>query len=306
MGLRVVLVGEEAAGLRALHAVAGSGHEVVTVVTASPPLAALGRRLQAEVRAPKWLGEKGAAERVRAAGVDLLLNVHSLVILPAEWIEAAGIGSFNLHPGPLPEYAGLDAPSWAIYRGEAAYGVTLHWMEARVDAGPIAYEERWALPAGVRAIELSLECARVGLGLVARLLEQAARDPAGIPRVPQDLGRRRYYRRRVPRGGWVDWSAPAREIWNFVRACDYHPFPSPWGAPRALLDGEEIGVVGVRLTGETAGTPPGLVGEAIAGSGVLVASGDDWLLVERVLVEGRRREAAAVLRPGQRLEGPAA
>lgn len=306
MALRVVLVGEEAAGLRALHAVARSGHQVVSVVSASPPIAALGHRLQAEVRAPDWLGDTGAAERLRAAGVDLLLNVHSLRILPAEWIEVAGIGSFNLHPGPLPEYAGLDAPSWAIVRGESTFGVTLHWMEARVDAGPIAYQERWSVPDGVRAIELSLECVRVGLGLVARLLEQAASDPAGIPRVPQDLGRRRYYRRRVPGGGWVDWSAPARKIWNFVRACDYHPFPSPWGAPRALLEGEEIGVVGVRPTGETAGAPPGTVGEAIARSGVRVASGDEWLLVERVLVAGRRREAAAVLRPGQRLESPAA
>ena len=38
-----------------------------------------------------------------------------------------------------PEYAGLNAPSWAIYNGEPAHGVTLHWMEAAIDTGPIAW-----------------------------------------------------------------------------------------------------------------------------------------------------------------------
>lgn len=306
MTLRILLVGEEAAGRRTLQAVAGSGHEIVSVVTASPPIAALGRELRAEVHPPDWLRAAGGPDRARAAGVDLLLNVHSLAILPPAWLEAPRVGCFNLHPGPLPEYAGLDAPSWAIYHGEAAHGVTLHWMEARVDAGPIAYQARWSVPAGATALELNLECARVGLTLIRELLDQAARDPGGIPRVAQDLSRRRYYRRRVPREGWVDWSAPAAEIWRFVRACDYHPFPSPWGAPRSLLDGREIGVVRVRPGGHGRGALPGAVGEATSGGGVFVGSGDGWLLVERVLVGDSRLEAAAVLRPGQRLESPAA
>ena len=73
---------------------------------------------------------------MREQGVDLLLNVHSLYLIARRTVVAAPrIGSFNLHPGPLPEYAGLNTPSWAIYNGEREHGVTVHWMEPGVDTG---------------------------------------------------------------------------------------------------------------------------------------------------------------------------
>ena len=59
----------------------------------------------------------------------------------------------------------------------------------------------------------------------------------------QDLSKRHYYGKQVPGDGWLDWSRPARSIFNFIRACDYSPFRSPWGFPKARLDGDEIGII---------------------------------------------------------------
>ena len=80
------------------------------------------------------------AEVVSAEKVDRLLNVHSLFVIAREIIQAPRFGSFNLHPGPLPRYAGLNALSWAIYRGELRHGVTIHKMLPGTDTGPIAYQ----------------------------------------------------------------------------------------------------------------------------------------------------------------------
>src|ERR1043165_3348965 len=77
---------------------------------------------------------------VRAGRIDILINVHSLHIIPVEVLRAVRIGAFNMHPGPLPQYAGLNTVSWAIYEGETSYGVTVHWIAADVDAGNIAYK----------------------------------------------------------------------------------------------------------------------------------------------------------------------
>ena len=41
--------------------------------------------------------------------------------------------------GPPSMYAGDERGRWAIYRGERTHGVTLHWMDAEVDTGAIAY-----------------------------------------------------------------------------------------------------------------------------------------------------------------------
>ena len=63
----------------------------------------------------------------------------------------------NLHPGPLPQYAGLNVPSWAIYNGEVTHGVSLHRMDSGIDTGPIAYQASVLI--GPRDTGLSLSVA---------------------------------------------------------------------------------------------------------------------------------------------------
>lgn len=71
---------------------------------------------------PPW---RVAHAELEPLGIDLLLNVHSLYIVPEAVLRIPRYGAHNLHPGPLPQYAGLSTPSWAIYYGEAFHGVTL-------------------------------------------------------------------------------------------------------------------------------------------------------------------------------------
>jgi methionyl-tRNA formyltransferase len=214
-------------------------------------------------------------------------------------LTAPRIGSFNLHPGPLPEYAGLSVPSWAIYNGETRHGVTVHWMESEIDTGAIAYAETVAVTGQDTGLSLSVKCIKVGVPLVARLLEDAARDPGSIPRVPQDLSRRRYFRRAAPDQGRLRWDLPARRIVDFVRASDYAPFPSPWGTPATVWDGAEVGVARAELTGERCEAAAGAVGR-VADTAAMVAAGDEWVRVLRVRVGEQTVEAAEILREGGR------
>jgi methionyl-tRNA formyltransferase len=242
------------------------------------------------------------ADWIRDHEVDLLLNVHSLYVIRPEVVAAPRIGSFNLHPGPLPELAGLNAPSWAIYLGERSHGVTVHWMAPGIDTGAIAFEERFDLGDDDTGLSVSVACVRRGVPLVLRLLAAAAEGgAAAIPAIEQDLSRRRYFGREVPQEGRLDWAQPARRVVDFVRACDFLPFPSPWGHPRTTLGGRELAVVKASATGEPADDVPGTVGEARAAA-VLVAAGDEWVLVRRVHADGALVDPASVLRPGDRLE----
>jgi hypothetical protein len=56
----------------------------------------------------------------------------------------------------------------------------------------------------------------------------------------------------------------------------------------------------VSLTGEESSGPPGSVGDVV-GSAVRVATGDQWLLAERVRVDGEILDGAVALTPGSRL-----
>lgn len=302
--MNVLLVAEESAGIQVLRALAASPHTVVAAMTAPPTrgggatVGGVAEQLGVPVVPSERVRDAETASWMRDEGVDLLLNVHSLYLIAGEVVAAPRIGSFNLHPGPLPEYAGLNTPSWAIYNGEPRHGVTVHWMEPGVDTGAIAYEATFELTDSDTGLSVSARCVREGVPLIERLLETAAEDPAAIPKDEQDLSRRHYYKRaEVPDAGRVVWSRPAQRIVDFVRASDYFPFASPWGSPATSLEGEELAVLKASRTGEPTQAPPGTVGEARE-RGIPVAAADEWVLVERVLQGGRPQPAAEVLRPG--------
>jgi methionyl-tRNA formyltransferase len=194
----------------------------------------------------------------------------------------------------------LNAPSWAIYHGERHHGVTIHWMDPGIDTGAIAYETRFPISDDDTGLSLSAKCVRNAIPLVDELLEAANQGAAAIPAVPQQLDARRYYGREVPQDGRLEWARPARDVVNFVRAADYTPFESPWGHPRARLNGDEVWIVKALRTGERATAEPGTVGE-LDDDGARVAAADEWVLVRRIHADGKTQKAADRLRAGQRL-----
>ena len=308
--MNVLLVGEEAAGAQTLKTLLATQHKLVAVMASETKAAPRGGNLwtiAGNLGCVTWpaklVKDSTFADRIRAEQVDLLLNVHSLFVINKDVVAAPRLGAFNMHPGPLPRYAGLNAPSWAVYRGETSHGVTVHWMLAGIDTGPIAYQALFDVTEEDTGLTVSTKCVRAGLPLVNQLLDTAASDPQAIPKVEQDLSKREYFGREAPNQGVIDWTGSAREILNLVRACDYLPFASPWGMPRAAVGDREIGVPKAVRTGTRCEVAPGTVGQA-SRSGVQIACGDEWLLITSIKVEGRYVSPVDVLKPGMRFVAP--
>ena len=305
--MRILIVGEEAAGIQMVRALSAGPHEIVAVM-ASPPAedartAGLWNAAQ-RMGIATWPAEAvrrpDLAARIREERVDLLLNVHSLYVVHAAVLEAPRWGSFNMHPGPLPRYAGLDAVSWAIYRGESQHGVTIHKMVSKIDAGPIVGQTLFPIGEDDSALAVSLRCVSEGLKLMLRLVDRMAVDPESIPYVAQDPAEREYFGRQVPQGGRLLWDRPAREIVDFVRACDFLPFQSPWGHPRTRFHEGEVAVLKARRTGHSATSAPGTV-EARGDEGVEIAAADETVRVSRVEIGGATFDPSTRLRVGDRL-----
>ncbi|WDT94284.1 hypothetical protein JDY09_03255 [Thermoleophilum album] len=309
--LRVALIAEEATGARVLRSLLDRGVEPVLVLTDSVrahtarggPVAEAARSAGLSVEPAARVRDPAFAARL-ADSADLVLNVHALHVLPPAVVAAPRIGALNLHPGPLPELAGLNAPSWAIYLGEREHGVTLHWMSAEIDAGPIAYCERFTLTGRERAFQLAATCARLGVALVERAVDEflAGREP---PRRPQDLSRRRLFPAGPPCNGRLEWSRPVRELEALVRACDYGPFPSPWGEPWILRsDGLTLSVTHAEIVGGSASHPAGTV-IAAHGRRAVVAAADGLLAVRLAAPSAAgddgRSSTRSLLVPGERL-----
>jgi methionyl-tRNA formyltransferase len=308
--MNVLLVAEEAAGIHVLRGLVDAGHAPRLVLSSgigSPGAATVASAAAARglpVLPAEAVREPAFAERVRTERIDLLLNVHSLHVIAPEVLEAPILGSFNLHPGPLPEWAGLNAPSWAIYHGAATFGCTVHWMTAEVDAGPVAYAAAFPLDDRETGLTLSLKCARRGVELVGRLVETAATDPAALPKQPQRAEGRRWFPRAAPHEGRVPWDLPASRVDAFVRASDFSPFRSPWGHPLTVCRGRELAIVKTSLTHEPAPEAAGVVARDAAGAAI-VATADEWLRVDRVLEGDAPVDASEALAAGSVLSVPA-
>ena len=305
------MVAEESAGVRVLEALlaAPEGPEVAAIFTTTerdrmrkPLVAAAAARLGLDVRPAAELRSAAFADSLRHLDTDLLLNVHSLSVLGVDAIRVPRIGGFNLHPGPLPEYAGLNAPSWAIYEGRTTHEATLHWMDPGIDTGAVAYRASFPIEDAETGLSLTAKCVRHGVPLVLRLIADAARDPSSIPGLAQDPRQRRYFGREVPNDGNIVWDAPARDVVRFVRATDYSPFDSPWGTPQAQLSGSPVGITRASLTGAATKERPGSAGEVLEDGAVLVATSDEWIAVRRMQVEGRSVAPREVLSPGDRFD----
>jgi methionyl-tRNA formyltransferase len=301
--MNIVLAAGESAGVEMLRLLSRSKHRLVSVLATPPEGDAPGSSVwnaAQQLGYETWPGERlkdpGFAEELRSKQVDLLLNVYSLHIINKD-VLAAKVGGFNLHPGPLPRYAGLNPVSWAIFYGEKQHGVTLHRMDAGVDTGPIAYQSQFPIEDDSCAFSLSLKCVKEGMGLISRLLEAVEWGVENIPSVPQDLSKRRYFGREVPEDGKLTWAWPAQKVINFIRACDYLPFESPWGHPRTCLGVQEFAVVKASSTGQECLATPGTIGDS-TDFGVYVACLDEWILVSKLRVNDRYLPAVGFLRAG--------
>jgi methionyl-tRNA formyltransferase len=306
--LNVVLAGQESAGIRALQLVVERGHRIAAVLTdpsrepsGTSSVAATAFRLGVAVRDAALVRTSELGSWLRAESVDLLLNVHSLYVAAEAVVEAPRIGSFNLHPGPLPGYPGLNAPSWGIYEGRDVFGCTIHWMDAAIDAGPIAYAATFPIGERETGLTLTARCVREGLELLRTLLDDAGLGRTAIPRIEQ-RGVRVERGAGPPHDGRVPWSYSAARIAAFVRACDYGPFRSPWGKPRAAIDGRDVSLLlASSIAGLSAGDArPGEIVDVVEDD-VLVATGDGSVLrIARLEHDGEVIPPATLAQAGAR------
>jgi methionyl-tRNA formyltransferase len=307
--MNIVLIAEESAGIQTLRALRDTEHRIVAILASplrggSPGASVLlaATRLGLPVWPADLVKNAALAMRLKAEQVDIILNVHSLYIIHDEILRAPSVGAFNLHPGPLPRYAGLNAVSWAIYRGETFHGVTLHGMSPDIDAGPIVYQSLFPIREEDTALSLTVKCVNEGVLLIRRLLDTVAKG-SPLSLTPQNLNEREYFGRQVPEKGRLAWDWPATKILNFVRACDYFPFRSPWGHPLTHVGTTEVGIVKAGRTEMPCNVKPGTVGDNTE-RGVLVASGDEWVLVKKLKIGKRYLPAKEVMQKGQHLEKP--
>jgi methionyl-tRNA formyltransferase len=228
-----VVMGNESLLIQCGEILRRRGHAIRAVVTRSPEIRAWARNHK--------LRTEPAGDRPRRPARDarlrLVLSIANLSIVPEAVLAKAAKGAINFHDGPLPRYAGLNAPVWALLNRETAHGVTWHMMENGVDMGDVVERRLFELAPEETAVSLNTRCYAAGIESFEALT--AAIEAGGPERRPQDLTKRSFFAHdaRPRAAGRLDFRRDAEDLTALVRALDHGAIGTRSAAPRSRRGG---------------------------------------------------------------------
>ena len=130
----------------------------------------------------------------------------------------------NVHPSLLPRWRGAAPVERALMAGDEETGATIHRTVKALDAGPIAAQEAFAVGPDDDAGHVFERAAELSAGLLDQVLGWATFEPQGEDGVT-------YADKITAADRELDWTQPAQELHNRVRAL------SPHIGARGIVDG---------------------------------------------------------------------
>jgi natural product biosynthesis luciferase-like monooxygenase protein len=238
-GLSAAFIGEESLLVQCAQAWLDRGHRITAVVTRN----AASRQWLARHRLP-CLSDPGELLAAEGGACDLLLSITNLRVLPEALIRLPRLAAVNFHDGPLPQYAGLNTPVWALLAGEPEHGITWHRMIKGVDQGAVLVQRRFPIDPNETALSLNTKCFAAAIESFDELMGQA--EAGRLSGTPQPGPIERYCARkdRPQASATIDFDQPAEQVARLVRALDFGAYANPVTASKLWLGGPHLWVVG--------------------------------------------------------------
>lgn len=292
--MKILFAGTPEFAIPPLKALLGSGHEVIGVYTQPDRPAGRGRKLTASpvkalalesgLRVFQPVSLKGEPEQreLQALQPDLMVVVAYGLILPAAVIETPPLGCVNIHASLLPRWRGAAPIQRSILAGDAETGVTIMFIEPRLDAGPMLHKKSVCIERGESAGELHDRLAILGAAALMETLP--ALESGSIQADIQNEGEVTYAAKIGKEDARMDWNCPALELERKVRAFN------PWPVAETTLDGQTLRIWRAEASGEATTLSPGHI---IKGRETLdVATGHGVLRILELQLPGARRISA--------------
>jgi len=294
--MKIILIGQALFGKDCLEALLNQGEEIVGVITVPDdpkgrpnPLKELALEksismLQPSGNIPNRLKNPVVVSMVKDLKPDLFVLAFVNDIMPYEVIKSATLGGVNYHPSLLPKYRGGSAINWAVIKGEKETGVTVHFINQRVDTGDIILQEKVTIESEDNVGSLYFnKLYPLGVKLISQAVK-LIREGNAIP-TAQDENQASFQPMITENDVKIDWENPPETIHDLIRGSN----PSP-GA-HARFRGEKIKIWEAEISGIVPGRP-GEVTDIIEGKSFKIASVRGSIIVKRIQLLGEKKMTA--------------
>ncbi|HHD56477.1 MAG TPA: methionyl-tRNA formyltransferase [Desulfobulbaceae bacterium] len=249
-----------------------------------PPIKTKALAVGLPVLQPKNIRTDAFLEEVRALAPDLIIVAAYGKILPGSLLNFPPMGTINVHGSLLPKYRGAAPIQWALINGDKETGVTIMQMDVGMDTGNILLPAKLPITDTDTAGTLFEKLARLG---GKTLLEALALLKEGkLKGIKQDDTLATEAPMLTKEQGHIDWNRPARELHCLIRGLD--PWPSAYG----FLGTKRFRFFSPEVVAYDGRETPSTICKADK-QGLLIATGQDALLIRDLQPEGKQRMTVA-------------
>lgn len=295
--MRVIFLGTPEFAVPSLNALA-SEHEVVAVFTqpdrpkgrgnqvSEPAVKVAAKALGITVYQPVRIRRPESIELLGSLGAEIMVVVGYGQIIPQAIIDLAPHGILNVHASLLPKYRGAAPIQWGLANGETETGVTIMQIDAGLDTGDMLLKASTKIGPDETAPQLGARLAPLGAKLLLEAIHQIAEGTA--VREKQNESDATVAPILKKEDGRIDWSCPARVIYNRLRGF------APWPGTHTTFRGQQLSILRAKPIDGAQISPGELVAirpRLLAGCG----GGTTLEILELQLAGKKRMDAEAFL-----------
>ncbi|MBP1968151.1 methionyl-tRNA formyltransferase [Virgibacillus natechei] len=228
---RIVFMGTPDFSVPILQKLVESEYDVVLVVTqpdrpkgrkrviTPSPVKSEAEKQHIPVFQPEKLREDYA--EILAYKPDLIVTAAYGQILPNALLENPEYGCINVHASILPELRGGAPIHYAIMQGKQETGITIMYMDEKLDAGDILTQRTVSIAENDHVGTLHNKLSEAGADLLIETIPKLAASE--IAPIKQDDTKATFATNIKREQEKIDWAKSNLEIYNHIRGL--HPWP---------------------------------------------------------------------------------
>lgn len=229
---RIAFVGCVKEGKECLQEIIAAGGDVVAIFTFTDEIAAktsgavsfedISEQHEIPLYKIKNTNTPETAQLIKEINPDVIFVIGWTRLVCAEILAIPKYGCIGMHASLLPKYRGRAPVNWALINNEKLTGNTMILLDDGVDTGDILLQRSISITLADTCGTLYDKVADAGREMIRESIPHLQKGE--LSRTPQNHDQATVMPKRTPEDGLIDWTKPALELFNWVRALT-HPYP---------------------------------------------------------------------------------
>lgn len=258
------------------------------------PVKKFGMDKNIEVVQPKRMKDEEVIEKIKKINPDLIVVVAYGKIIPKEIIDIPKYGIINVHSSLLPKYRGASPIHSAILNGDDMTGVSIMYIEEKLDAGDVILREYCEISEEDTLGTLHDKLKVLGAEGLEKALALIKEGKVEAER--QDEEKATFVKPITKEQTKINWNDTKEKIYDQIRGLN--PFP---GAHTYGENGENIKIYKSEKINREYEGKNGSIVEIVNRKGPVVKVSNGGLLLLELKFEGKKLQSGMDVINGRKL-----